>query len=929
MTRFTTRSIGALAAALLCTALAAPLQADSKSGREVADARASIEKGDLRAAVIHLKNALQRDPTSLDARLLLASAYASLGEWPGAEKEIRQAKALGAPPETWKPQLGEALLMQGQTAELLEVMVTEPGESPALTADVLALRGQAYLARGDRDTARTAFADAIAAHPGQERARLGSAALLLAEGKRAEGMAALDALLHDAPGNSPARLLRAEARRLEGQLDAAAADFTDVLQANAADLRARLGRALVLLAQRKPDEAERDLNALPTNLRDQPTVRYLRALLAFQRNDLAQTAEHLDYVLRVDANQPQALLLYGAVSYAKGDYQLADDFLARLGAGRGAPVAIRKLQAATKLKLRLYKEAVDLLEPAALVDTDDPQLLALLGTAYMQAGDPAKGSEALARAVELDPNQAALRTQLALGRLASGDAGAAVNELQAAVDLGQDLLQADVLLVLTHLQGGRYDEARRAVDMLEQRMPASPVPANLRGLVLLAQRDYAGADVAFGQALERDPKFLVAHVNRARTSLAAGRPEQADTHYQAALGLQPGHLGSLLGLAALAEQRGDAAGVDAWLTKAHAAQPKALQPTLLLAQRALRAGDGLRALSLINEVPAESARAPAVLLLKGMAQLTTGDAASAARTLQAVVEAEPKSIEARFQLGRAQLAGGDIEAARASLASAVELDADKRLPLLRAAQAELELRARDPARALSLAQAAQRDFPASSELVDIEAAAARAKGDSSAAIDAARRALATQPTSQRVAALAQAKVAAGQKAEAIAGLREWLGAHSDDAANRSLLALLLHQEGDRAAAIAAYEQVLATNPANVQILNNLAVLYEEGGDPRAVAVAKQAYELAPQRPEMVDTYGWALLRAGRVQEGLPLLQQAYVMAPQHPEIAFHVGAALVKVGRAAEARPILERVQREHAGTPSAKEAEAVLQGLK
>ena len=929
MTRLSPKSLGLLAAALLCTTLAVPVQADSKADRDVAEARASIDKGDLRAAVIHLKNALQRDPTSLAARLLLANAYASLGEWPGAEKEIRQAKALGAPPEVWKLQLGEALLMQGQNAELLQSILTEPGDSPALAAAVLALRGQALLATGERELARAAFAEALATQPGQERARLGLAALLLAEGKRAEALAALDVLVADAPGNAQARLLRAETLRMDGRLDGAMADFSEVLKGNAADLRARLGRALVLLAQRKPDDAERDLDALPANLRDQPTVRYLRALVAFQRNDLGQTAEHLDYVLRVDANQPQALLLYGAVSYAKGDYQLADDFLARLGTGRGAPVAIRKLQAATKLKLRRFGEAVALLEQAVQADPDDAQLLALLGTAYMQAGDAGKGSETLARAVELDPNQAALRTQLALGRLASGDAGAAASELQAAVDLGQDLLQADVLLVLTHLQAGRFDDARRAVDALEQRMPSSPVPANLRGLVLLAQRDFAGADGAFAQALDRDPKFLVAHVNRARASLAAGHPEQAQAHYQAVLALQPNHLGALLGLAALAEQRGDAGGVDAWLTRAHAAQPNALQPTLLLAQRTLRGGDGLRTLTLLSEIPAESARVPAVLLLKGMAQLATGDSASAARTLQAVVDAQPTSVEARFQLGRAQVAAGDLEAARATFAGAVRLDPDKRLPLLRVAQIEVELRARDPAQALGLAQAAQRDFPAAAELVDLEAAAAGAKGDQTAALEAARRALAMQPTAQRAAAYAQMRAAAGQKPEAIAGLREWLNGHPDDTVIRTLLALLLHQEGDRAGAIATYEQVLAANPANVQVLNNLAVLYEEGGDPRAITTAKQAYELAPQRPEMVDTYGWALIRAGRVQEGLPLLQQAYVMAPQHPEISFHVGAALAKAGRGAEARPILERVQREHPGTPSAKEAEAVLKELK
>jgi Tfp pilus assembly protein PilF len=142
---------------------------------------------------------------------------------------------------------------------------------------------------------------------------------------------------------------------------------------------------------------------------------------------------------------------------------------------------------------------------------------------------------------------------------------------------------------------------------------------------------------------------------------------------------------------------------------------------------------------------------------------------------------------------------------------------------------------------------------------------------------------------------------------------------------RTALALLLHQAGQRQAAAAAYEQVIARGPENPLLLNNLAVLYQELGDRRAADTARRAYELAPQRPEIVDTYGWILVQGGRVQEGLVMLQQAYVTAPHHPEIAYHVGAALVKAGRKAEARPILERVVREHPGTTAATDAQALL----
>jgi len=241
MTRLSPKSLGLLAAALLCTTLAVPVQADSKADRDVAEARREHRQG---RSACSGDTSQERPAARSDQPGRAPAAGERVREprrVPGAEKEIRQAKALGAPPEVWKLQLGEALLMQGQNAELLQSILTEPGDSPALAAAVLALRGQALLATGERELARAAFAEALATQPGQERARLGLAALLLAEGKRAEALAALDVLVADAPGNAQARLLRAETLRMDGRLDGAMADFSEVLKGNAADLRARLG----------------------------------------------------------------------------------------------------------------------------------------------------------------------------------------------------------------------------------------------------------------------------------------------------------------------------------------------------------------------------------------------------------------------------------------------------------------------------------------------------------------------------------------------------------------------------------------------------------------------------------------------------------------------------------------------------------------
>lgn len=914
-----------LAIAILGATLCAPLAADSKADKFFEQAKVYYEKGNLKAAVIELKNTLERDPSRVEARVMLAQAYVRQANWAGAEKEMRSARQLGAPPEVWKPVLTEAILMQGRPADALAETELLGDESAALRATLLGLRGEALLATRANADARQAFEAALAAEPGNERARLGIVLLLLAEGRKADGLAALDTLIADAPNNVRARLVRAEVRRVENRPAEAEADYSAAIAVDAGNPQARAGRALVLVMQQRADEAQRDVDALPEVWRNQPLARYLRALIAYQHKDYAATAEHLDYVLRADPQQRQALVLYGALSYAKGDYQLADDFLSRAAAQPAPPVSAIKLLGATRLKLGRPADAIGVLEPLAARSPEDAQLLALLGAAHLQAGDATRGVELLGRAVDIDPDQAALRTQLALGRLAAGDVAGAASDLQAAVDLGQDLVQADVLLVLSHLRAANYPAALQAVDALEQRMPGSAVPANLKGLVMLAQRDYAAADTWFAKAQERDPRFVGARLNRARASAAAGQPQAAAAHYQGVLGVEPRNVAALLGLAALAQEQGDAAKAEEWRVRAHEAQPDAPQPTLLLVQSALRRNDGLRALGLLNELTPAAAETPAAQLLRGMAQLATGDAASAARTLQRVADAQSGSVEAWFQLGRAQLAAGNLDGARASFRRAAELDAAKQFPELRIAQVELELKANNNSQALELTNKFQAEFPQAVEFHDFEAAAARAAGDGARWLRAAQRAYESQPAATRVVVYAQALSASQRSADAVALLQGWVDRQPSDVPVRTALALLLHQAGQRQAAAAAYEQVIARGPENPLLLNNLAVLYQELGDRRAADTARRAYELAPQRPEIVDTYGWILVQGGRVQEGLVMLQQAYVTAPHHPEIAYHVGAALVKAGRKAEARPILERVVREHPGTTAATDAQALL----
>jgi hypothetical protein len=87
------------------------------------------------------------------------------------------------------------------------------------------------------------------------------------------------------------------------------------------------------------------------------------------------------------------------------------------------------------------------------------------------------------------------------------------------------------------------------------------------------------------------------------------------------------------------------------------------------------------------------------------------------------------------------------------------------------------------------------------------------------------------------------------------------------------------------------------------VLNNLAWLKYEEGDAGAVALAKRAHDAAPHDPRITDTYGWLLVEAGKVKEGLALLGPI-ATGNADEQFRMHYAQALARAGRKAEARDV-------------------------
>jgi Tfp pilus assembly protein PilF len=139
----------------------------------VSDAKRYEEKGDNSAAIIQLKNALQKNPNDPEARYLLGTIYRKTGDLQSAEKELRRALNLGIEPAKVIPDLGKTLLDLGQFQQVLDE--TKPLFETKNSAEISTLRGNASLALGKGEEAKELFKRALEDKPNFSDALVGVA----------------------------------------------------------------------------------------------------------------------------------------------------------------------------------------------------------------------------------------------------------------------------------------------------------------------------------------------------------------------------------------------------------------------------------------------------------------------------------------------------------------------------------------------------------------------------------------------------------------------------------------------------------------------------------------------------------------------------------------------------------------------------------
>ncbi len=900
-----------------------PIMAQAKDSQAyLASAEEYYRLANYKTAVIELKNALLEDPENSRARLLLGKTYLELGEGDSALKELSRARDMGVPRAEVLEPLGRAWLMTGHTDDLLQGIHIEADDPQPLRIDILLLQGSAYLSKGMSSMADEKFSRALELQPDTAEALLGKARLAFQDADRAAASEFVDRSLAVAPDDSDAWVLKGELLRTGGNYHEALAAFEKALVTAPDNVLARLGEVTVLINLGERDKALARTNTLLEKNPQLYPAHFLKATVLSQQQLIAEADESIQLALKLAPGYAPGHLLAGSIAYQQGHLNQAESHLHVYLKQVPGNTEASKLLAATMLKLNAPDKAIEVLAPGADAAGEDAQYLALLGSAYLRNRDAAKGIEYMERAVAIAPDLAGIHTQLAIGHLAQGDIEQAVGALQSEINLDQGVLQADVLLVLTHLQNRDFDKAFTATEALREKMPDSPVPHNLKGATLLGRGEREAAKAAFESALAIKPDFLPAYLNLARLALLSGDTAAAESYYKKVLSQDKGNQKALLALAGIEERGGHKQAALNWIKQARQHHPDDISPALMLVEHYRREGETMLALEVAGGIAAIHPRNPAVVKALALTRLESGDEKGALAALRTLVEVASGAPESHYLLARLQLKLDQRDAARGSLNQAIKLQPDYAAAQL--SLGKLYILEKDYPAAFEVAEALRQVHPDAAYADELKGDVHAARNEAAAAADAYALAYNRESSSHLARKLFQSRMQAGKPGAATEALRQWLEEQPGDVAVRSLLASEQIRAGKYREATQEYLRVLEADPANWLAMNNVAWLYHEAGSPEGVKYAERAYELQPQRPEVIDTLGWLLIHHGQTRRGLVLLQEATVKAPHIAEIRYHMIVALEKAGRRDEAYKELKRLLDSDAVFPGRADAMAL-----
>ena len=873
-------------------------------------AKIYIAENKVDESVIELKNAIKKSPKNAEARFLLGRLYLSQGGGFEATKELEKAYELGYIKSKVIPLLARAYLLVNSDDDIIALFEQALELPDEVKSQYLAYNTLANIRLQENATAKNSEQLANQLKNNTSYSYLASAYMLLSENKLELAKAKIIKSLNLFSENLDSIMLLGQTNAALGLHSEATKNYLKF-----AELQPKSNVVVLLLADSSLKEkdyitSEKYADIILSKLPNQPIALYIKAIISMENQDYEKASDYANKAESFGLNSPQLKLVAGVSAYYLSNFEQSYHHLTPIISYLSAEHPAKKMYVISQLQLGLISDINQTLGDFNVENQSDAKFLSTLSLQLAEIGALSDAKQIAEKVINNQPASAADNLQTGVLKLLLNDPSGITN-LEHAISLEADSVPAELLLVSAAAQVGDYEKALKIAEELQRKQPNNFAVFNVIANVYLKKGDLALAKTNLEKSLSLRAKNQFAYIQLVNIAFKEDNNVESHRLLNTGLGYFPDNVLMLKQLYVVSrENEQERLLVSRRIKTLFNTQKNNLKLALLYAEILLDQKKYKESLNVLNTFQ-ESIHSPKSLWqLKVFALSKVSESDIGVITfLEKWIRTNPYVVEPVLLLVDKYLRDNKRAEALRVLEKSLGTG-NKNNSALKIARMQLLLDGGE----LEKAKSFYPDFSShnmNEKLVKgVQGRIYFLEKNYNQALPLLNVFFKSFPSRQNALSLAITQKNTNHQNDAIQTLLTYLDENPLDSRVQSILAeFYLEKQPEKAMSV--YEKMLVNDENNVVILNNLAWLNLDNDNvDLALKYSAMAIKLAPKNPNVVDTRGMALLKAGDKVIAMKVLKIAYELTQgKNVDIAINFSQSLIANEKFSEAIDILKQLK--------------------
>ncbi len=362
-----------------------------------------------------------------------------------------------------------------------------------------------------------------------------------------------------------------------------------------------------------------------------------------------QAKKELSKVHLQNPSSGEVMLELVYVNLMLGQVDAAEEVLEQFLGGHAKNSRSQEYLGIIRLNQGNMQQAVPLFDEAVELDPDNIGATLMKIRLGLQQNRKDEAEALMQASMERFPQEKQLYQLYAALKAGDGELETAYTTYQKIIAIDPTDVQARYWAGVLALELNKLDEAQIIADYLLRHYPDQPVGTRLQGMILYAQKDYAGAALALRESLVK-MKDLPGYYLLGMTEFRLKSYEMALNQFQQVLDLQPEHAQSRIMLGSILLQQGRIDDAIYQLSQVLLKHDNLAVAHNVIGTAYLQKGDFDLASSHFDRAIALDPSLADVHVKKGLLNLSRQNPAAAELELLQALEVAPESLDTRFLL---------------------------------------------------------------------------------------------------------------------------------------------------------------------------------------------------------------------------------------------------------------------------------------